>query len=318
MQSMKHLTSTVIAFVLFCPPSFGANYFWLQPNNTALKNVVIANDTPANNNGFYSYSFGGTLQMHSNWNVADFSGMQTSTPLAHYQASINPNWYGSTSVQLEGHHIAMHLHSYSLPHPSPMGWYFLGWHHPMNARPWRNDLFGSNPKLCIEHSEAVVGSHQENGAAFYNGMYLWLADKNGVSFQYSIKTWDNRWPNINITEDAFYDPGLNWYYIGTSYNENRKYLTLIPYSHTVTNTQGNNLRWYGICISKAQLAAAILDMNIKNQSNPSHILDSDTSSYTVSGITFNSEIGNLSTATHTGGAGWYTTRTAGIYAYTNY
>ncbi|UYK81434.1 hypothetical protein NG829_03710 [Xanthomonas sacchari] len=302
--------------LLFLEQAQASQHFWVQPDGKDLKDVVVANDEGGGADGFYTYSFGKAMQRHASWNVGDFSHLNTPTPWSDFQASIDPNGYGSTSVQKQGAQATIHLHSYSLPNPSPMGWYYVGWNHQVNRRPWDSNQFGSDPKMCLEHSETVIDSYSE-GAVFYNGVVLWLTDKNGRPFSYSIKTWDSRWPDIGISEGAYYDAGLSSYYVGSAYTEGRKYLSLMPFSHAVTGAKGENLRWYGMCISKEQLALAIADMNAKNSDSQTQ-LDADTTGYQVTAVQLSSEIANLSTPKAQGGAGWYTSRFAGIYLYTDY
>ncbi|WP_156516913.1 hypothetical protein [Delftia sp. GW456-R20] len=312
------ILSKLVSIVTLAVPVLSVNaaqHFWVEPKNNNLKDVVVANDVAGGADGIYTYSFGGTLQRHSNWNVGDFSHLNTPNPLSDFQASINPNGYGSTSVQKQGAQVTLHLHSYSLPTPSPMGWYYMGWGHQINKKPWAGQ-FGSNPKMCLEHSETVVDSYNE-GAVFYNGVALWLMDKNGRQFHYSIKSWDSRWPNLNMDESAFYDEGISGYYVGTAYAESSNFLSLMPFSHSVNGSKGENLKWYGMCISKAQLSAAINAMNSKNGNSQTH-LDLDAGNYEVTGLQISSEIGNLSTPFLQRGAGWYTSRFAGIHLYTDY
>jgi len=314
-MSIAKLVSGVILAVPVLSVS-AAQHFWVEPKNNNLKDVVVANDATGGADGFYTYSFGGALQRHSNWNVGDFSHLNTPQPLSDYQASINPNGYGSTSIQKQGAQATLHIHSYSLPSPSPSGWYFIGWNHQVDKKVWASSQFGSNPKMCLEHSETVIDSYSE-GAIFYNGVALWLKDKNNRSFHYSIKTWDSRWPNLSLSEGATYDAGLDGYYIGSAYLESSQYITLMPYSNSVNSAKGESLKWYGMCINKQQLANAIAAMNSKI-TDTSKYYDTDTSQYEVTSVLISSEVGNLSIPGVQRGAGWYTSRFSGIYLYTDY
>lgn len=305
----------ILSAILFMAPvSRAANYFWAQPLNLNLQDVTIANDSSPGAYGFASYSFGGVLQRHSVWDVGDFSGLSNLTPRSTYQASINPNWYGSTSVQLMGHQATLHLHSWSLPSPTPNGWMYMAWHRQINAMAWRADSFGSSPKFCLEHSQAVVGSYSES-SIHYAGVNIWLHDKFGRSLQMVVKTWDSRGA-VSHSEGAYFDQGGTGFYIGSYYGAGRKYLSLMPLSNSSNNQIWPDARWYGMCIDKNQLAVAIQDLNSKAQGQAA--LDTDVSSYTVDSVQIHAEIAGLATASQRGGNGWFTLRAAGIYAYTNY
>ncbi|MDH5856732.1 hypothetical protein [Lampropedia aestuarii] len=142
-------------------------------------------------------------------------------------------------------------------------------------------------------------------------------DNNGREFHYSIKSWDNRLPNLNLTEGAYFDPDLDSFYIGSHYAEDTNFLSLMRYSHSANGDKGNDFKWYGLCISKEELALAVQEMNSKSN-NPNSLMDTDISNYTVTSVELTSEIGNLPTAIKAGGAGWYTSRFSGIYFYTEY
>lgn len=299
--------------LLAAQSAIATDHFWTTPINSDLQSVAISNDVPLGPYGFYTYSFGSELQKHSQWNVGEFSGLTSPMPMQNYQASTKPNGYGSTSVQLIGHQATMHLHSWSLPSPSPMGWYILTWNRPVNANPW-SASFGSDPIFCVEHSQAIVASYSE-GTPQYTGVSVWLSDKNGRFIQLEVKSWDNRGPQ-SFYEGVSYDPGLDSNYAGTYYSSGRRYITLMSYSNSANNEIWAEPRWYGMCISKGNLANIVNERNAKVPGSPP--LDGDYSKYTVTNVVVQAEIAGLATPTKPGSNGWFTLRAAGIYTYTRY
>ncbi|MDH5856731.1 hypothetical protein [Lampropedia aestuarii] len=114
------------ALILTSAATSANQHFWIEPKTNNLKDVVVVNDVGGSVDGFYSYAFGKALELHSKWNVGDFSKLYSPNPMSDYQASIDPDWYGSTSIQKIGNETTIHLSSYSLPQPSIFGYYYMG------------------------------------------------------------------------------------------------------------------------------------------------------------------------------------------------
>lgn len=204
---------------------------------------------------------------HTQWNVNEWTQAGIPVTTAN-QASVNPSWYGSTSVQWNNAHFAAFLHTWSInPSPSaqqgvtslPFGG-SIG--NGLNFA-WNSNQFGSEARACVSVKAKVSNVYFEPGAAIFNYVNFGLFDAStNHEVHLLMSLWDTRAPGQNGTV-----PHYVWYdwaagiFAGTRVAHDSPYVTLTPGSSEAGYTAGHDWRNYDFCITRQQITRLANDVN---------------------------------------------------------
>lgn len=248
-------------FSLTAAIAYAADHNWRAP---IVNNGSIASKFWAPSDGVYFFDMapGTNFVPHSQWDVNDmtFAGIQNSS---NFQASVDPNGYGWTSVQWQGNKFSAWLNTWSInPSSNPLVNYWsigFGGSIPGDNRAWSSYQFGANPMLCSAHFQKVNGLYTTGDIALYNFVGLFIQDvSTGRTINMVVAVWDSR-PNFQFYENIDVDVQVGAFlqsYVGGS-----RYTTLMPWSQTAQSGSERPEEWYGFCITKANLSNIINDFN---------------------------------------------------------
>jgi hypothetical protein len=243
------------------------NLFYAQEYITSIAGRAFANsDVPAHllNMSVFNWSAEGVTQSAFAWNLGDFTGATSPSPLSQYQRGAAASWYGSAAVQMAGYQSGCQHHTWSIPRTGNLTNCQLKykWTDEDNKRPWAHET--SRFKMGFEVKIPVV--YREGNAVAYVYASIAVTDSStGKSFWIQPSIYDTR---VNSAHDVIlWDSGTGLPQVGTYYRCDgdgvTAYVTKNRVSACTTGSTFSDWRWYGFSIDRAQLLNAINGINQK-------------------------------------------------------
>jgi hypothetical protein len=241
------------------------NYFYTPETISGISGRAYANsDCPRRllNMSVFGGSANAISQSVTGWNLGDFTGVTSPSPLGTYQLGIDNSWYGSTAVQMTSTEMGAQLHTYSIPSGNGNllnAQVKYTWDYSDDIRPWQH----TTSKLNFSFNLKIPSSYFEGGACGYIYASILLTDPAGHYFWIQPQIYDSR--REPGTEYVGWDAGTNSAYANTYYrygnNGVADYCTKNSASYWSTGSTWSSWRWYGFSVSRTQLLNAINDIN---------------------------------------------------------
>ncbi len=322
---MKSKLLTIGVCALFCNSSFAADHYWRTPVWSSINDSPVRVFLPGDSmtsHGVYAYDMlpSNIFAPHANWNVGEYTGLQTGAPLEKYQASFGPNASGSTSVQLKDDSFGLILHTWSMKLPTNQNVTSVQWGGPLNVKPW-GAQFGANPQFCFSHRQTVPRSEAYSVVQHtYTALFLHDAGSNQM-IPMMVTSWSNSgapWEGAAV--DFNTNTGGNvGYYAGSYYGNNTRYVTKMNWSSDKGTALFSQEKFFAACITKGNLQNIVNDLNAKLPSSYPKF-SSSLENYTVQGLGIQAETGaldgsNLNDFYH---QGWFSMTARDAWVYTNY
>ncbi|WP_202760097.1 hypothetical protein [Delftia acidovorans] len=324
-NAMKSKLFAIGVCALFCNSSFAADHYWRTPVWSTINDSPVRVFSPGDSmtsHGVYAFDMPTTnvFTPHANWNVGDYTGLQTGAPLQKYQASFNPNASGATAVQLKDDSFGLILHTWTMTLHPGQNVAAVQWGGPLNATPW-GAQFGTNPHFCFSHRQTVPRSEAYSVVQHtYTSLFLYDAVT-----QQTIPMMVTSWANIGVPLE-YVAPDTNTnsagnvgYYAASYYGNNTRYVTKMNWSSDQGNALFSQEKFFAACITKGNLQNIINDLNAKRPSSyPKY--SSNFENYTVQGMGIQAETGALdkSNLTDPYHQGWFSMTARDAWIYTNY
>lgn len=194
----------------------------------------------------------------ADWDVGDFTGFYPTGDLTKTQRGIVGGRYGSTAMQMEGFTMGFFIQSKppNVEFPYQLAQFFYGF--SPRIYPWS---YGPNARLCVDHEAAVPYSNYEDGSINITYAALLLKDEStNTRLWLSMSHYDQR-PDVIAKGDVpHWWPEAEEPIAYGMYGGNR-YSSLQPGSAVSTAETWDEWRYFGFCVSREQLLAAIDDTN---------------------------------------------------------
>ncbi len=243
----------------------------------------------------------------TNWNAGDFTTLGPVPSVNRRGFSATPNWYGSTAAQLKGIETGLHLHTWSTPGeaitnaqndvtikkakdvPSLQYMYsFLS-----APYPW-SDGNGNN-EFCLGFKAAVPSSYplhttqSDYDAANKTANYVETAVviRDNLTGRY-IHLLQQLYDNRGSFSEGFSTDTRVGGFVTTYYGSDSGFSTPITSSNNATGQTWSDYKYFGSCISKANLQNVVQAMNSNNPGVPYSNAPSD---YSVVSFMLLNEIG---------------------------
>jgi hypothetical protein len=252
-------------------------------------------------------------QTISGWNVGDFSGVVSPSPVGSYQLGINNSAYGSAAVQMTDTAVGAQVNTFTIPGGSSYNNNLANaqvqykWSAADNLTPWAYSTSNFNFSFYLE----VPSSYFTGGAVGYVMSSILVSDENNHSLWIQASAYDVRGVGSSgIHEYIGFDPGTDTAFADSFYDPNKttRYLSESANSNSSTGSTWSGLRWYGYSINRTQLLNAINDANSKYGIG----LSTNPANYTLRFISIQDEIAWPS------GNGWLPFGADQIWAYETY
>jgi hypothetical protein len=250
-------------------------------------------------------------QTISGWNLGDFTGAKSPTPVGKYQRGIDNAAYRSSAVQMTNTIVGAMVNTDTIPGGSAYSYDLANaqvqysWNASDNLKPWAYATSNFNFSFYLQ----VPDAHFTGGAVGYVYASFLVDDGNNHQLWLQPQVYDVRGVNSNgIHEFVGYDKGTATVYANTLFGAGTRYCTPTSGSSPSTGTTWSGWRWYSESISRAQLLNAVNDANSKYGVG----LSTNPANYTLTFISIQDEI-----AWPTGG-GWLAFSAKKIRAYETY
>ncbi len=209
-----------------------------------------------------------SAQPLSTWNLGDFTGLTSPSPLGQYQRSgaYPENSYGANAVQMAGTAAGCMVNTWTANMTRDSSnlatsVFQYGWNPTEYAtmKPWAN-----SGTLTFQFEMQVPQAYVANpagGDCAYTYGSLWLSDGHGHGLWVQPQLFDTR--GAPSREYVGWDEGTNTAFANTffDYNNNTSFCTRPQWSNWSTGSTWSGWRQYAVTISDSQLQAAINAVN---------------------------------------------------------
>lgn len=207
-------------------------------------------------------------QIISGWNVGEFTGAESPTPVGNYQLGIDNAAHGSSAVQMSGTTVGAMVNTLSIPGGSGYNNDLANaqvqykWNASDNLRPWAHTTSNFNFSFSLQ----IPRSYFTGGAVGYVLASFLVTDGNGHNLWIQPQVYDVRGVNSNgIHEFVGYDQGTATVFVNTMYGPGTRYCTQSSGSSSSTGSTWSGWRLYSESINRAQLLNAVNDANSQYQ-----------------------------------------------------
>ncbi len=194
----------------------------------------------------------------ADWEVGDYTGFYPDGPYSKTQRGIVGGSYGTTAMQMGGFNMGFFIQSQprNVGSPYQLAQFFYGF--SPDVYPWS---YGKDAKLCVDHEAAVPYSDFSGGSINITYTALLLKDETtDMRLWLSMSHYDQR-PEVIAKGDApHWWPEAEEPIAYAMYGGNR-YSTLLPGSASTSAQTWEEWRYFGFCVSRAQLSKMIDETN---------------------------------------------------------
>lgn len=318
-NSRARFNAVSVLLILLLLPSVsmaGTVYFYTPQSVGNISGRAYADsDAPLHwlNMSTFGETSSAVSQTISGWNVGDFSGVVSPSPVGSYQLGINNSAYGSSAVQMTDTAVGAQVNTFTIPGGSSYNNNLANaqvqykWDAADNLTPWAYTTSNFNFSFYLE----VPNSYFTGGAVGYVVSSILVTDQNNHSLWIQASAYDNRGVGSSgIHEYIGFDSGTDTAFADSFYDPNKttRYLSESANSNSSTGSTWSGLRWYGYSINRTQLLNAVNDANSKYGIG----LSTNPANYTLRFISIQDEI-----AWPTGN-GWLPFGADQIWAYETY
>jgi hypothetical protein len=205
-------------------------------------------------------------QTISGWNVGDFTGVESPSPVGEYQLGIDNAAYGSAAVQMTNTTVGAMVNTFTIPGGSGYNNNLANaqvqykWNASDNLTPWAY----TTSNFYFSYYLQVPKSYFTGGAVGYVYASFLVTDGNGHNLWIQPQAYDVRGVNSNgIHEFIGFDKGTATVFADTKYGAGTRYCSEEQSSNSSTGSTWSGFRWYGETISRTQLLNAVNDANSK-------------------------------------------------------
>lgn len=253
---------TVFLPMLQRPPADDAEYYIRHYMPIYIGDIgtrVLANaKLPTNYSVIHTVDVGLVSSVTADWEIGDYTGFYPTGDHSVTQRELRGGGGGTSAVQLEGFTAGFLIRSQP-PNPNfpyQLAQFYYGFDPAVH--PWDD---GDDANLCVDHEAAVPYSVFDGGSINYSYVSLQLEDEStGKLLWYTMTHYDQRPENIAKGDVVhWWDEADDAIVIGMY--GGAKYSSLLPGSALSVSSTWDEWRYFGFCVSRAQLLRAVRDTN---------------------------------------------------------
>ncbi len=241
------------------PPSSGAIFYYTSENIGNIKGRAFADgDAPVHllNMSTFGETSYAVSQIISGWNVGEFTGVESPTPVGNYQLGVDNAAYGSSAVQMSGTTVGAMVNTLNIPGGSGYNNNLANaqvqykWIASDNLRPWAHTTSNFNFSFKLQ----IPKSHFSGGAVGYVLASFLVTDGKGHNLWIQPQVYDVRGVNSNgIHEFVGYDKGTATVFVNTMYGPGTRYCTQSSGSSSSTGSTWSGWQVYSESIQPDEI-----------------------------------------------------------------
>lgn len=260
--------SPKIAYIPFEKPEPNAiTYFYTPEYISDINNRVYANmDCPEikDQTAICVWRLGdNAVNQDIHWAIGDFTAFYPNPANGLTQKGINNNWYGSTSFQMLGTAMGVHIHTWSsgedIPKNLANGQVYYLWSNN-HQKPWTHN----DSVFVMKYDLKVPNCYMESNSIGYIYASILLKDNNNKGLWLQVHNFDTR--NLFVEQTGFDggDTGTNLPYFNSYFGKTTNYVTMGAGSSSSTDTTFQEWKYYEFRVSAKQIDAIIKKTNAEH------------------------------------------------------
>jgi hypothetical protein len=276
------MNKIIAPFLGFCillssAASTAQTVYFSQPVFSGVSGNVYSNVANGSNAAIYSYGVGDITHPFGGWNVADFTKLNTGTPLQTYQSGYasSTNTYGATAVQVKGEYIGVHLNAFTGPQDATLKNISYSKANA-NLYPWKSSL-GADPNACLSFDMSIPGYYSEGAVLYVTPFYYIVDTVTNKRISLMLTAWDSRYV-VSSESYVGYDPVTISYMFASYYGPGSRYVEKNTASSNSQTGLVPDLKWMSSCVSRNNILNLIRDSNLNgfgfSQNPDNYLLDS--------------------------------------------